>query len=367
MNVEPFSSFRFIESGDEYYDLIISEITKSENEIIIESYIFDFDAIGKRVLLALAEATKRNVLARVLVDGIGTYAHLAQISAFCRENGIQFRVYRALPYLTNNFRGFTRFLRTINRRNHRKVIVIDKTKAFVASFNISKVHSENLSGKDAWKDLAVFVEGPEVTTIWTLVSVFWTKYYFTVMKSVPQVGLRRIRSTHSMAARRAARNLLFQKIVNSKNHVKILTPYFVPSKKLVRALKTAAKNHGNVEIILPFRSDFLFVDLAARHVLRTLLTHKIKAYQYKPTFMHAKSVCADSWATLGSHNLNHRSLVHDLELDITLEADSELAALESYWQKIKRDSHNVSREELAKDTFFIRVLCRISFWFKNWL
>ena len=170
-----------------------------------------------------------------------------------------------------------------------------------------------------------------------------------------------------MAARRSSRNQLIDKIRNSKSQIQILTPYFVPSKKLMKALKTATKNHTNIEIIIPLRSDFIIVDMAARFIIRTLLTRKIKVYHYLPSFLHAKSTTVDNWATMGSHNLNHRSLVHDLELDITLEKPDELAALENFWQTVRSQSRLVTQEELNTDSFVFRMVCHFAYWFKNWL
>lgn len=367
MSDAPFTSIRFIASGDEYYDLIVDEVNHAQVEIQMESYIFDFDPIGKRILHALAEARQRNVSVRLMVDGIGSLTSLVQIRDYCQVHGIEFRVYRAIPYIGFIVKQFTRFLKVTNRRNHRKIVVIDRSKAFVASFNISRVHSEKESGKTAWKDLAVLVQGPEVKKISNLANAYWLRFPFSVMNRHKRQTFHRVRSTHSMASRREAKNKLIERMKMSKEKIQILTPYFVPSRKVIRALIIASKNHGQIEIIVPSRSDFIIVDLAGRHVLRKLLKYKINVYQYQPSFMHAKSVIVDNWATLGSHNLNHRSLIHDLEMDITLEGNSELRPLEDYWQNLKSNSRLITKAELDQDSLLIRLLCRLSFWFKNWL
>lgn len=367
MTFESITSFKLIGSGDDYYNQVVDQIGQAQSEIIMESYIFEFDEVGKRILDALAEAAKRNIFIRLMIDGIGSYTQTSVIREFCTIHGIQFRVYRPLPKLLVDYTRFTQFMRTANRRNHRKVIIIDQQIAFIASLNISRVHSEKILGKNAWKDLAAQISGPEVIKIHQLTNAYWSKFYFSIKGRIPKINFVRIRSTHSMAARRASRNLLFQKIRQSKNHIKILTPYFVPSIKLIRALKQASQAHQNIEIIIPVRSDFLIVDMASRHIIRTLLTKKIKIYQYQPSFLHAKCLSVDNWATLGSHNVNHRSLVHDLELDVTLEKPDELSSLEHYWEQIKINSRLITREELIQDSIFKRLLCRFSFWFKYWL
>ncbi len=367
MTTEPFSSFKFIGSGDDYFSMAIAEIEIAKFNITMESYIFECDDIGKRVLKALANASKRNVTVRLMVDGIGSHSQILELRTYCQAHQIQFRVFRALPRILIGYARLTQFIRTANRRNHRKLLIVDKQTAFVGSFNISKLHSQTSSGNLAWKDLAAKVEGPEVIKIWELANAYWNKFRLSLRGRIPKINFTRVRSTHSMAARRSSRNLLIEKIRNSKIQIKILTPYFVPSKKLLKALKTATKTHTNIEIIIPWRSDFIIVDMAARFIIRTLLTRKIKVYRYLPSFLHAKSTTIDDWATMGSHNLNHRSLVHDLELDITLENPEELKALEKYWQKIYSESRLVTQEELNNDSFFFRLLCRFAYWFKNWL
>ncbi len=362
-----FNSIRFICSGDEYYDLIVDEINHAQVEVQMESYIFEFDVVGKRILIALADACSRKVNVRLMVDGIGSLTSINQIRAYCEAHGIEFRVYRALPYISTILKHFTRFLRVTNRRNHRKIMITDKTSAFVASYNISKVHSEKESGTAAWKDLAVLVKGPEVAKISSLANAYWLRFPYSLVKRHKRVNFERVRSTHSMASRRLAKRQLVDRMVTSVKQIRIITPYFVPSKKVIRALITSAKKHGTIEIIIPSRSDYIIVDLAGRYVLRKLLKYNIEVYQYLPSFMHAKAVIVDDWATLGSHNLNHRSLVHDLEMDIILEGKSELQPLLDYWESLKSKSHLISKEEIDKDSFIIRQLCRISFWFKNWL
>ncbi len=367
MSEAAFNSIRFICSGDEYYDLIVDEINQAQVEVQMESYIFDFDAIGKRILMALADARIRQVNVRLMVDGIGSLTSINQIRTYCDAQGIEFRVYRALPYIGSILKHFTRFLKVTNRRNHRKIVVIDKKTAFVASYNVSKVHSEKESGSAAWKDLAVLVKGPEVAKISSLANAYWLRFPFSMMRQHKRVVFERVRSTHSMASRRLAKRQLIDRMKTSTQHVRILTPYFVPSKKVIRALVTSAKNHGVVEIIVPNRSDFIIVDLAGRYVLRKLLKYNIQVYQYQPSFMHAKAIIVDEWATMGSHNLNHRSLVHDLEMDIILEGRTELQPLENYWEHLRSQSRLVSKSEIDQDSFLIRQLCRFSFWFKNWL
>ncbi len=367
MTTETFSSFKFIGSGDEYYSLAIAEIDLAKSNITMESYIFECDDIGIRILTALAGASKRNVTVRLMVDGIGSHSQISELRSYCQTHQIQFRVFRALPNLLIGYARLTQFMRTANRRNHRKLLIIDKQTAFVGSFNISKLHSQASSGNLAWKDLAARVEGPEVAKIWELANAYWNKFRLSLRGRIPKIDFKRVRSTHSMAARRSSRNLLIEKLRTSKKQIKILTPYFVPSKKLLKALKLATKTHTNIEIIIPARSDFLIVDMAARFIIRTLLNRKIKVYRYLPSFLHAKSTTIDDWATMGSHNLNHRSLVHDLELDITLEKTDELAALENYWQIIHAQSRLVTEEELNSDSFVFRLLCRFAYWFKNWL
>ncbi|MBL7546181.1 MAG: phosphatidylserine/phosphatidylglycerophosphate/cardiolipin synthase family protein [Bdellovibrionaceae bacterium] len=362
-----FTSIRFISSGDEYFDSLVSEINQAQTEIQFESYIFDFDVVGVRVLAALAEAAKRGVSVRLLIDGIGSFASISSIQKFCRENGIQFRVYRAIPYINSIVRHFFRFLKTANRRNHRKLMIVDRARAFVASFNISKVHSEKEVGKAAWKDLALLVEGPEVTSISALANTYWKRFPFSIMKRRQRLNFERIRSTHSIASRRAAKKQLLTQMSEASKRVYILTPYFVPSRKFVRALIAIAKRKINLEIILPDRSDFLIVDLAGRHVVRRLLKYNIHVSQYTPSFMHAKAVIVDDWATLGSHNFNHRSLVHDLEIDVILKTPTELAPLENYWNHLKENSRPLTKVDIDKDSFFTRMLCRFCFWFKNWL
>lgn len=367
MNEVAFTSFQFYSSGDEYYDSLIHEIQKASTEIQVEFYIFEFDLIGRKILEELGAAAKRGIDVRLMIDGIGSWVEISKIRDYCDAHNIQFRVYRAIPYLDTFIRQITRIFKVLNRRNHRKIVVLDRIKAFVGSYNISEVHSEKESGHEAWKDLGVLVEGPEVKEIAALNDTYWYRFPFSMVKRPPRLNFTRVRSTHSRKSRKQAKLQILTRIKEAKTRVCILTPYFVPSRKVIRSLITAAKNRTPVEILIPDRSDFLIVDLAGRYVLRKLLKYNIDVYQYSKSFMHAKAIIADNWATLGSHNLNHRSLIHDLELDIIIEKPDEIQPLLNYWLSLKLDSKQVVKADLEKDSFFIRMLCRFSFWFKNWL
>ncbi|EKD92201.1 MAG: hypothetical protein ACD_29C00121G0001, partial [uncultured bacterium] len=98
----------------------------------------------------------------------------------------------------------------------------------------------------------------------------------------------------------------------------ITNAYFVPDNFLLKSLKEAAKNGVDVRILLPQKTNVAIVEWASSTFYYELLKAGIKIYEYLPSMLHAKSLILDDWMLIGSSNLNHRSLLHDLEADVTL-------------------------------------------------
>ena len=113
--------------------------------------------------------------------------------------------------------------------------------------------------------------------------------------------------------RRALRNDL-----RTARRVQIIAAYFLPTWKLRRALQLAARRGGQVQIILPAKSDVPMALYASRRFYRTLLAAGVEIYEYQPQILHAKLILVDDIAYVGSANLDTRSLHINYELSLRL-------------------------------------------------
>ncbi len=372
-------------SGDEYFRDAIKAIEKAQTEIWIESYIFDMDPIGQRLLNAAKEARLRGVHVHILVDGVGSYNWVLNLKAFCKLHHIQFRVYHPLPFKfellkTISWRSLRRILflmRRMNKRNHRKVILIDNTSAFLGSMNISQVHTKEFMGNRAWRDTGIQVKGSSLNILRRACHEAWSKSKFEGRSFVSSFLKRRIRfrndaldflrlNSHMRWRYRLLRDFN-RRIRNAEHRILITNGYFLPRKSVLRSLKKAAKRGVYVGICLPEVTDFPPVKWAARSLYHRLVTAGVHIYEYQGHTLHAKTLIIDGWATVGSHNLNHRSLTHDLEVEAVLNKPEWVSELLQQWDEDTKNSKAITLRELGKLKWYHLIFARFFYWFRYWI
>lgn len=317
-------------SGDRFFDDLERAISAARKMINIEMYIFADDRLGQRFINLLGEAAKRGVDVRVIIDGIGSSTWVSALRAKARELGIHLRVFHELPWsrwwsrrgATKRRFSLSRALQRINNRNHRKVCIIDRAWAFVGSMNIIECHSARLVGSSAWRDTGVVVEGDEVGVLVASFHELWerrARFLSRARKLAKRsVSGKLVRLNTRRALRRENYLDLLVRILGAKQRIWIENAYFVPDGALVRALKVAAESGVDVKIVVPAISDVFFIPWVTAAFNLGLLRAGVKVFEYNKGMMHAKTMLIDDWGLVGSSNLNHRSLFHDLEADLVL-------------------------------------------------
>jgi cardiolipin synthase len=161
--------------------------------------------------------------------------------------------------------------------------------------------------------------------------------------------------------------MLVRSIKKSQSRVWISSPYFLPRSFLLRALISASKRGVDVRIIIPAKTDVWFIKWATRSLLRKLNRRNIKIYSYQEKIWHAKSLLTDTHLFLGSHNWNHRSFLHDLEVIFNTSHLPTLQEFEACYQRDLLKCEIISIEDLQKDPLIIRILGHIIYLFRYWL
>ncbi len=345
---ESWTEEHLFDQGDAFFDALIQDIDQAHTSIDLEVYIFDDDSVGRRVVNALIQARSRGVAIRVLIDGIGSYASSVKHSQTLRQHGVPVRVYHPLPWQWQLYshslkQGYTLekalyFLSRINRRDHRKLFLIDRQRLWTGSFNLSRVHLPITQGGEGWRDFGVCISGPRLQQVADDFDHFWQQHqHLKPRKRLPYYW-----STFSSGARHHKNRLLIKMIDDAQRRVWIMSAYFAPNHKVVNALKRAAHRHVDVRIILPSRSDVrLFPRITATYYT-DLLKAGINIYEYQSSVLHAKVFFADDSVILGSTNFNHRSFLHDLELDIGLSKANSKQLMETWFLQDQDQSRRVT-------------------------
>jgi cardiolipin synthase len=339
--------------GDDYFRSLFEAWSRAERTIDFETYIFDDDEIGQDVTHELLKAQARGVRVRLLVDGIGASGWWQTRGVELQKQGLEVRVFSPLriPELWRRLMIDLRMivpekkpkkslvLRRLNRRNHRKVSVIDGHVAFVGSINVSKTHSFQYSGKVAWRDIAVRLEGPGVSDLISAFHHAWSRSYAVSEKRRLKIrfSFRRrdgdltspVSLNYTGRLRRMSRGKFKTLLNQAKNRIWISNAYLAPPSNITRVLTKAARRGVDVRVLVPSQSDVWFMPFIARAYYRPLLKAGVRVFEYKPRFLHAKSLIVDDEAVIGTSNLNRRSFLHDLEVDVRLDAEQTLEKLSS--------------------------------------
>lgn len=325
----------------------------------MESYIFEYDELGRRLIRKLAAAARRGLRVRVLVDALGSSGSTDSLAKAFEKTRVEFRIYHPLFGV-----GPLRFWRTYNRRNHRKVWLFDGREAWLGSMNVSRNHLAELAGASAWRDFGLRIEGPDVSALGEAFEKAWNRR--KVRRELPDLGafLRRrvsenaggrILLNDSLVRRLGNFRALIRRIRSARKRVWFASAYFVPKLTLVRALSAAAKKGLDVRVLVPRDSDVFFIPWITATYYFVLLRRGVKLYEYLPGMYHGKAQLIDSWAAIGSSNLNHRSILHDLEVDVALRIPASRDRLE---KELRRDFARSERLDLKtlEDTPLLKRL-----------
>ncbi len=318
---------RIYTDAHEYFEGIIDAIESAKRSIDLEVYIFDNDALGARIIQALKRAALRGVAVRVLTDGVGACADFASLAETLIAAGAEVRIYHPLPWDFKQWRlsltqskgleKFANLLSFMNKRDHRKLLIIDQKSAWLGSFNISQKHLPHSAQGENWRDTAILISGMDLEPVQIAFDTCWHKRkYRHAVLHLPRTPFI-FNFTRSLRNRQRKR--LLNRLAQAQDKVWITNAYFVPDKKLLNALIFASYRRVDVRILLPARSDIFFIPWASSYFYHALLSAGVRIFEYQDRILHAKTIIIDDWATIGSSNLNSRSLHHDLELDYSLQ------------------------------------------------
>lgn len=338
-------------SGEEYFEGLLIDIDNAVSSIELAVYIFSLGELGQRVADALARAAERKIRVRLMVDGIGSAADAEALASQLTTFGVEVRIYHPLPWYWGNYRwslrlgaGFQKFvyfLASMNRRDHRKFCVIDKRIVWCGSFNISQDH---LKQNTPWRDYGVRLTGEVSAALVESFNGVW--FGHKDRKTYRVTSLFRSNATRRL--RHVSNRLLVERIRNARYRVWICSAYFAPSRAVIRAIKSARARELDVRIIVAGRSDVPLFPILSATYFADLLKIGAAIYSYQSGVLHAKAMLVDEQCLIGSTNFNHRSFLHDLELDVVLTSADSVERLKLLLEQDMAKSLILSLDNVSK-------------------
>tara|TARA_R110002096_G_scaffold268529_9_gene462404 strand:+ start:6228 stop:7358 length:1131 start_codon:yes stop_codon:yes gene_type:complete len=290
-------SYEIFVEGDDLYASMLDEISRAQRHVFLETYIFRDDVVGQMFVAALSHAAERGIDVVLRVDAFGSFGAISNMTIqSLRKAGVVFH----WSYVWNWRQPFQ-----YNRRNHRKVLLIDDRAVFLGGYNIGDENSTAVMGSGRWRDTHIRLPGAFVEPMLAIIGQSknarnvwcpdWRKSSFLI----PNYG-RKCRYRLRCVLRRA--------IDEARERIWITTPYFVVDRHTRKALKAAACRGIDVRLMVPGKSDVALVRWAAHVSYETLLRRKVKIYEFQDRILHAKTMLIDTdWSMIGSSNFDYRS------------------------------------------------------------
>lgn len=316
---------QLLENGEEFFPTVFEAIANAQKEVLLETFIFFKDKVGKELQQVLISAAERGVSVDITVDGYGSADLDGEFAAAMTTAGVRIHVFdpgkRLLGKRVNVF-----------RRMHRKIVVIDGEIAFIGGINFSADHLGDY-GPGAKQDYAMQVEGPVVHDI----------HRFALENIAPaQAGRRwwqrrvRTQSNGYVGTSRGEARALFvtrdnndhrndieehylQAIRDARSRLLIANAYFFPGYRVLREIRNAARRGVRVRLILQGEPDMPIAKFGARMLYNYLMSDGVEIHEYCRRPLHGKVALSDyEWSTVGSSNLDPLSLSLNLEANLII-------------------------------------------------
>lgn len=353
------NSVSLLKTGSLFFSELFAAIEAAESSITLEFYIIKADNIGKHLSQLLIDAAARGVNVCLLYDYIGCFDTPSAYFRTMEKSGIKVAAFNPPPF----HNGILYF----DKRNHRKIAVIDCLIAFTGGINIG---DEYAGWGEAlyWRDVGMKITGPGVLELSRLFAEHWQKETdqpghacplppgaepcgtdeIAIVSGSPHHNRSRIRAAFRLAIAGAGKSILIQ------------TPYFVPGPRFIIAMLRAAKRGVKVQLILPAKSDMKLVQLVNRSSYSTLISGNIEVYEREGTILHGKVMLIDGrWSVLGSANLDQRSFHRNYEVNVIISSEKFGTQVDEMFAEDISQSRRISLDEHEKRGFLIRMLEKI--------
>jgi cardiolipin synthase len=238
---------------------------------------------------------------------------------------------------------------------------VDGKIAFTGGINLADEYINVYPKYGHWKDAAIMLEGEAA---WGLTLIFLQMWNLEqkVMDNcdcfypwqdrpcpIETDGYVQPYADSPIDTENVGEHVYIQIINNAKDYVYINTPYLVVDDNLLSALTLAAKSGVDVRIITPHHWDKWFVRIVSQSYYRELVMAGVKVYEYTNGFNHSKTfVSDDKVATVGTTNLDFRSLYLHFECGVCIYENKAVMKVKEDFLKTIPISHRITPEDYTR-------------------
>lgn len=356
------NSVTLLMSGQEKFDDMFAAIRQARETVHLEYFNFRNDSIANNLFELLAQKAQEGVKIRALFDGFGNDSNNKPLKKKrlkeLRQQGIEIYEFDPVrfPWVNHVF-----------HRDHRKIVVIDGNIAYTGGMNVADYYIKGTEVVGSWRDMHCRIEGDEVNTLQAIFLKIWNKttkqnihgadLYKGGVQSIHFVGLKP--DTCTTAGRKMVgiinrepritnkiiRSFYTKAINSAQDSIKLINPYLTLNRKLKKALKNAVKRGVKVEIMVSTHSDIPLTPDCVFYTVHKLMKKGVNVWMYTPGFHHTKIITVDGkFCTVGSANLNARSLNFDYEENAIIIDQETTQQLSDMFDRDKVDSFKLTKK-----------------------
>ena len=332
--------------GNDAFEAMKRDLERAESFIFMEYFIVEDRSSFRELQEILIRKHRQGVEVRLLYDDIGSvgYVNLA-FAKRLNDAGIRCIPFNpALPIL-NLF---------MNHRDHRKITVIDGKVGFTGGYNLADAYFDRERPYGKWKDTGLRLEGDAVRSLTATFLELWAATtrekedvarYLAVQHRVEADGFVQPFGDNPLEQERLAKNVYMNLIHSARKSLYFITPYLIIPDDMSSALRLAAKRGVDVRIITPGIPDKKTVYAVTRSYYAGLACQGVRIFEYTPGFCHAKQcICDGEIVSIGTSNLDYRSLYHHFENDVLLYGGSAVDAIREDFETIFPQCEEVTRK-----------------------
>lgn len=358
------NSVTLLMTGQEKFDDLFKAIRQAKSSIHLEYFNFRNDSIAHLLFNILEEKAKEGIEVRALFDAFGNLSNNRPLKNCyldsLRAKGIEIYKFDPItfPWINHVF-----------SRDHRKIAVIDGRIAYTGGMNVADYYIKGTAKVGSWNDMHCRIEGYEVNTLqriflkmWNKVSgenVYGAKYYCSEYSNFDYIkGLKPDTTAtkgHKMVgiinrephiSNDIIRTFYTDAINDAQDSIKIINPYFTLNHTIKKALKNAVRRGVKVEIMLSTKSDIPLTPDCGFYNAHKLMKSGCKIWMYTAGFHHTKIIMVDGRiCTVGSANLNARSLSWDYEDNAVIIDKYTTKELDNLFEKDKKESFLLTEQK----------------------
>ena len=328
--------------GRDLFEDMLEAINGAQRQVLFETYIWKGDEVGERFKHALAVAADRGVEVCCIYDAFANLVVSPRFKHFpANVKVLRYPIYGA---------GIRFFDLRRYGRDHRKILVVDDTEAYVGGYNIGTPYETE------WRDTHLRITGPGVSDVRRAFADMWNLHRRhrvrrderPLLVETPSVWEPRIRFQRNVPRLTMfpIRGMYIEAINRASRNVWMTHAYFIPDQDFVDAMLNAARRGVDVRILVPLKSNHIVADWLSRGYFSQLLDAGVRIFRFKDAMVHAKTSTVDaSWATVGTANIDRLSLQGNYEINVEV-IDADFAEhLEEVWRLDASNSIELTQGE----------------------